>query len=104
MSLGLNQRFLSLEATSMDRYKSARDFGMDHGLSVFWKARGIVNEEIQTTRFELSTEELHTVLANAREDTSGIAMLLVDSVNRQRRMERLFIVVIIILAVIAYKL
>ena len=43
------------------------------------------------------------MLVNAREDTSGIAMLLVETVNRQGRMQRLLFVTVIILGLIAYE-
>ena len=87
-----------------DRYSIARSLGSSHAWSVFWQARGIVNEEIETARTELETEELHTVLANAREDVSGMAMLAVDAVNRQRRMDGWLIAAVLLLGIIAYRL
>jgi hypothetical protein len=81
----------------MSTYRDARQFGLNHGNAVIWQARGIVDDEIRQPRDTLSEEQLHTVIANAREDISALAMLTADIANRHRRIERLLLVAVVLL-------
>ncbi len=57
----------------MNRYKTARGMGFSHEGAVLFESRNIVDEELKNPREEMSSAEIHTVLANLRSDVSGIA-------------------------------
>lgn len=87
----------------MSRYRTAREMGSSHEHAVLFDARDIVDEEITSPRDEFEPAERDTVLANARQDISAIAMLLAGISARQRRMEWLLLVAVGLLGVVAIR-
>ena len=88
----------------MSGYQTARDFGKSHESAVLLDSRSIVEEELENPRHELEPAELHTIVANARQDISGMAILLSGISARQRQMQWLLVMVVVLLAVIAYRI
>jgi hypothetical protein len=87
----------------MSDYATYRSFGSSHEEAVLLHSRSIVEDELRHPRDAFDERELHTVLANARQDVSAITILLVSIARRQRRIERWTIVGLVILFVIALR-
>ena len=81
----------------MSRYQIAKETGSTHEAAVLFDAKTIVDEELENPRNALEPHELHTILANARQDISAIAILLSGISARQRRAERWMIVIALLL-------
>lgn len=87
----------------MNRYKVAKEMGHSHESAIVFSARGIVDEEIAHPREEFEIAELHTVIANAREDISALTMLASNVSARLRRMEKLAFVAVGLLVALVFK-
>lgn len=77
---------------------------MSHEAAILFESRSIVRDELEHPAGELSQAELHTVLSNARQDISGIAIILAGISERQRRTQWLLVTVVFLLCLIAYRL
>ncbi|MFY9184693.1 MAG: hypothetical protein WBJ45_07410 [Limnohabitans sp.] len=88
----------------MNRYKTARGMGFSHEGAVLFESRNIVDEELKHPREEMSSAEIHTVLANLRSDVSGIAILMSDISKRQRQSRWLIAACLFVLLIIAIKI
>lgn len=68
----------------MSRYEKMRNAGHSHEYAVIFDCQSIVDEELNYLRSELEPAELHTLLANARQDISAITILLSHISARQQ--------------------
>ncbi len=72
--------------------------------AVLFESRDIVDEELKFPREEMEPAELHTVVANARQDISAIAILVSRISEQQRQCRWLLAGCLVLLAIIAVRI
>jgi hypothetical protein len=71
--------------------------------AIIFGCRDVVNDELQFPREEMSPAELHTLIANTRQDISAITILLSKVSAQQRQFRWLLSACLLILSIIAIR-
>lgn len=87
----------------MNSYQNAREMGYSVENAILFGCKEIVDEELKFPREEMSPAELHTLIANTRQDISAITILLSKVSAQQRQFRWILSACLLLLAIIAIR-
>ena len=88
----------------MSSYQKAREMGYSKETAIIFACRDVVDDELKSQREEMSPAELHTLIANTRQDICAITILLSKVNAQQRQFQWLLSACLLLLAIIAIRI